>query len=198
MNLIKAHNFPIDQLDHIEADTEELETFEIENVSLKTLLFQAGYLTIQDYNYETKNYLLSYPNQEVKSSFFKHVLRKLTTLALSKINVTIQQLVYSITNDDINLFLETMQVFFADIPCGIQVPQEKYYQTIFYVLAKLLGLIAQVEVMTNIGRIHLVIETCTHIHIFEFKINQQSIHALNQMEEKRYFEKYLDSRKKSL
>jgi hypothetical protein len=44
-------------------------SYEIETLDLIPILFQAGYLTIKDYISDRKQYLLSYPNLEVKESF---------------------------------------------------------------------------------------------------------------------------------
>lgn len=54
---------------------------------------------------------------------------------------------------------------------------EKYYQTIFFAVFKLLGAVIDVEVSTNIGRIDAVIKTATAIFIFEFKLNGSAAQA---------------------
>ena len=60
---------------------------------------------------------------------------------------------------------------------------------------KLLGVHIKVEVGTNIGRIDGVIETESHIYIMEFKVGKAS-EALDQIKEKKYYEKYLSTPKK--
>ena len=42
-----------------------MDYYELENLNPEALLFQTGYLTIKDYDFE------SYPNKEVKYSFLK-------------------------------------------------------------------------------------------------------------------------------
>jgi len=69
INLLKLHDYPIQNFEHIEATESELGTFDIDTMPLKTLLFQTGYLTISSYNYETGNYLLAYPNRETRNSY---------------------------------------------------------------------------------------------------------------------------------
>jgi len=65
------------QLDHSKADSELLDSFEIDEkdgdgsyrkISLKTLLFQSGYLTIESYDQVEGTYTLTYPNQEIRES----------------------------------------------------------------------------------------------------------------------------------
>lgn len=86
---------------------------------------------------------------------------------------------------------------FADIPSGIQIPErEKYYQTIIYVITKIIGIDVQAEVMTNIGRIDMTMKTSSHYYIFEFKTQGSAEEALQQIEEKQYYQKYLMTGKK--
>ena len=49
-----------------------------------------------------------------------------------------------------------MKIFFADIPYDIQLANEKYYQTIFYIVFRLIGLRIEAEARTSIGRIDAV------------------------------------------
>lgn len=63
--------------------------------------------------------------------------------------------------------------------------------SIFYVILNVLGLPTQAEVATNDGRIDAVIETTTHFYIFEFKLNASAQAALQQIENKNYYQKYL-------
>ncbi len=44
-------------------------SYELDNLDPLALLFQTGYLTIKDYDFETNEYVLNYPNKEVKYSF---------------------------------------------------------------------------------------------------------------------------------
>lgn len=197
INLIKKRDFAITTLDTIKVSTEELGTIDIEDIPIPTLLFQTGYLTIKSYDAETKNYHLVFPNFEVESSFLKHLLKMFAKLDVSTISEFAFRLTKAVQENNIDLFCRLLQTFFADIPSGIQIPHlEKYYQTILFVLAKILGLVVHVEVMTNIGRIDMTIETTNNIHIFEFKIQGSAQEALHQIEEKKYYQKYLMSQKK--
>ena len=59
-----------------------------------------------------------------------------------------------------------------------------------------LGAEVEVEVATNNGRIDAVIESSDTIYIFEFKIDSPAEQALEQIIEKRYYQKYLSSGKR--
>ncbi|HNF27037.1 MAG TPA: PD-(D/E)XK nuclease domain-containing protein [Leptospiraceae bacterium] len=76
-------------------------------------------------------------------------------------------------------------------------PQEKYCQTVFYLIFTLIGLrvsaevlvLSRVEAKTNIGRIDAVIED-REIFLFEFKFSGNKDDALAQIKKNKYFEKY--------
>ena len=87
-------------------------------------------------------------------------------------NSSILKLTQALRNNDIDLFFQTLEVFFAAIPYTMQLSQEKYYQSIFYVIVNLIGAYIQAEVATSEGRIDATIETRSHIYIFEFKLDQ--------------------------
>lgn len=48
------------------------------------------------------------------------------------------------------------------------------------------------EDRTNLGRIDLVLESDTSVYLFELKVNSSAQAALEQIEEKKYYEKYLN------
>ena len=83
-------------------------------------------------------------------------------------------------------------IFFAKIPNTITIDNEKYYQTIFFAILKLIGARIDAEVSTNIGRIDAVIKTADHIYIFEFKLSGTAEQAMAQIHDKQYAEPYLD------
>jgi hypothetical protein len=59
----------------------------------------------------------------------------------------------------------------------------------FYIF-KLVGLRIDAEVCTNQGRIDCVVETSKRIYLFEFKLNQSTVQALDQMMKTEYYQRY--------
>ncbi len=75
MKLIKEYQAPLPVLENYEADDSIFESFDIQRVNPVSLFFQAGYLTlkkVEKISLTRSMYYLSYPNIEVKESFFKH------------------------------------------------------------------------------------------------------------------------------
>jgi hypothetical protein len=190
INLFKKYNYSIQDFEHIEATEGELSSFEIEKISLKTLLFQTGYLTINKYNEETKNYTLTYPNKETIESLVEYLFASITNqsgLLLNNASIALLKAFEDYNFERIQLILTQ---FFASVPYTIKINAEKYYQTIFYVLLKIIGADIIVEQPTNIGRIDAVIQTKTRYFIIEMKINATADVALKQIREKKYYQSY--------
>jgi len=70
--------------------------------------------------------------------------------------------------------------------------KEKYYQTIFFTVFKLIGAMVEAESRTSRGRIDAVVKTAGHIYLFEFKLRGAAEEAMAQIREKRYAAPYLD------
>ena len=87
-------------------------------------------------------------------------------------------------------FFRVLGVFFANIPYNLHLKYEAYYQTIFYLVLKQVGLKVGVEKQTNRGRIDTVVELERKIIIFEFKLDGNAEEALKQIKEKGYAERY--------
>jgi hypothetical protein len=195
INLLKKNRYPIESFDGIGASAKDLGSFEPENIPLKTLLYQTGYLTLKEYNKETTVFTLTYPNLEVKEALLQEILSRLAQVYDSDIKTHAFALCTALQNNDLEVFIETLKSFYATIPYTIQLEQEKYYQTIFYLILTLLGIKIDVEVVTNIGRIDAVIKTDKVIYLLEFKLNSDASKAIEQIKTKKYFEQYqLDPR----
>ncbi len=190
INLLRKNQYPIESFDGVEILPTQLGGFEADHIPLKSLLYQTGYLTIQSQDPETNILTLTYPNFEVKDAFLQQVLVWLTQLEEVQIFTHARKISFAFRNHDLVVLVDTLKSFYAAIPYTIQLEHEKYYQTIFYTILKLLGIDIQVEVATNIGRIDAVVKTEKFIYIIEFKLNADASKALEQIKTKKYFEQY--------
>ena len=87
-------------------------------------------------------------------------------------------------------FFGVLDAFFANIDYDLHLKQEKYYQTIFYLIFLMLGYQVSAEVKTNQGRIDAVIELPDRIYLFEFKLDGSAADALAQIKTVEYYQKY--------
>jgi hypothetical protein len=190
IKLMKQQNFPVQAIEKSQLNLNETELYDIGSINLVNVLWQSGYLTIESYNKRSQNFTLNFPNQEVKASLYQFILEELTSKKISSLANTVDQLTTALAREDLESFFGSLKTFFAQIPYTIQLPLEKYYQSLFYVLLKLVGADITSEDVTNNGRIDAVIETPQCVYIFEFKLDKGAQEALAQILEKKYFEKF--------
>lgn len=196
VRLIQDTTFPQPTaFEHLKVLQKDFDTLIIEKPSSIPLLFQAGYLTIKRCIDEMSGvYELGYPNHEVKQSFLHSLLSLYSEDTV--VSSEIYNLAEKIKQNDVPSFIQSMQVFFSQIPYEIHISKESYYQTVFYLILKLLGYFIHVEVHTNIGRVDSVLETSTTIYIIEFKLNGTAQDALDQIEKNAYAAPFLERNKK--
>jgi hypothetical protein len=186
ITLLEKQKIDILNLEKERVDGFDFQRFDVENMDAVPVLYQSGYLTISDYDEGLKEYTLDYPNEEVRGSFAKALLDyyikkhdtglKTQTLAVPR----------ALLRGDVDAALEALKPFFAAIPYGIQLKDEKYYQTVVYLVFRMLGLFCQSEVQTADGRIDCVLETKKHVYCFEFKLEGSAEEALAQIDRKEY------------
>jgi hypothetical protein len=154
------------------------------------LIYQSGYLTIKDYDKEFGNYLLLFPNDEVRYGFINFLVPFYTSMTNSDQGFYIGKFVQELRAGDYNAFLTRLQAFFADFPYQLNAKTERHYQVVFYLVFKLMGQFTQAEVESATGRADAVVKTPKYIYVFEFKLNGTAEEALQQIEDKGYLIPY--------
>ena len=76
--------------------------------------------------------------------------------------------------------------FFASIPNDLENKTEKHYQTIFYLLFRLMGQYVESEVKSSVGRADVVVQLQDVVYVFEFKYDGTPEEALAQIDSKQY------------
>ena len=191
MRLLKKQDYPITSIEGAKIHKSHTKSYDIEDVKLIPLLWQAGYLTIKNYTPKTKTFQLTFPNEEVKVSFFEHVIESITKVDPVITASILNKLSQALIQRNLEQFFETLAVFYAQIPYDLHMLYEKHYQAIFFTIMNVVGASVLAEDRTNNGRIDAVVETPSGIYIFEFKVNDSAEVALSQIEDKEYHKKYL-------
>ena len=172
--------------------------YEVDRIDPLPLLLQTGYLTIRDAfeDFGMTFYNLAFPNFEVRSAFDTYLLNAYTGISKEALEGTSARLARNVRSGDVDSFMDDMRGFFASIPYDIQLPDEKYYQTVFFLLFLMLGVYIEAESRTGNGRIDAVAACGDWIYIFEFKLDRTADIALEQIKDKEYFLKYRHSGKR--
>jgi hypothetical protein len=167
------------------------------SISFIALMYQTGYLTIKSWQTQDRvtTYKLGFPNFEVEESFYQN----LVYTASDNLDLSAglpYKLKESMRNNDIDRMMKAIDCYLAEIPYEIHIKNEKYYQTIFYSLFKIIGYSIHAEAQTSDGRIDAYIENGNNIYIFEFKLDKSADEALEQIMNKKYYLKFQNSGKK--
>jgi hypothetical protein len=196
IKLFKQSEYSLMEFENLEVDRGLLESFDIEDISLETVMFQSGYLTIKRQEELGTNtiYYLSFPNKEVKISFNDYILNKYFVQKNKKTRV--QTALYrTIVKSDLDNLKQVLKSLFASIAYhnftnNYIENYEGFYASVIYAYFAGGGFDdIKAEDVTNGGRIDLSVFIDDKVYIFEFKVNQTG--ALAQIKAKKYHERYL-------
>lgn len=186
VELLKRNNYMLSDLTTKPIDSTALDSKDDNGQSILPLLFQSGYLTIRDYEASETLYYMDFPNDEVRSGFFRYILPFYTSVKKEESMFAIGQFVDELRAGKAEDFLKRLQSFFADYQYDAQTTPEAHFRNVLFVLCKLLGLQVDAEYMTSDGRIDLLIRTTNYIYIIECKLDSSAKVALQQIENKSY------------
>jgi hypothetical protein len=173
-----------------------LEQYHLDNIQTASLLFQTGYLTIKKYHEEDGVMTLDYPNFEVRDSFYQFLMTYLGQRDTDS-KITVRELGTAFRNNDLEEVYFIIQSLFNTLPYDIYTKQnEALYHGLIHILFQYMGLNIESEVHTKRGRADSVVQTDTHVYIFEFKFNKSSAVAMQQLKKRDYASKYRHLNKK--
>ena len=195
MKLIKEQHYTTFDLENKTLFVSTFDKYEIEDITLISLLFQTGYLTIKKYDQIDMTITLDYPNNEVERAFSIHLLANLNGGKTVTTNSMLYQMTVAVEENKIEKFLELLSELFKGIAYPLIDNKEKYYHSVFYLVVKMLGFNIESEIMTIDGRIDCVLKTKDVIYIIEFKTGN-TIKAINQIRDKAYHQKYESDKRK--
>ena len=189
---------PLD-FSRIDISDAELGNYEPSNPRDATLLYQTGYLTISGFRNigGSRLYTLDFPNREVRESFLHDLAPVYSGLREDQAGSAQIAAITALYDHDVPKFLKALRTFFSNIPYSLTDRQnEQMWQTIVYVILRLIGVSAEGEVQTNDGRIDLVAKTPDDIYIVEFKLDRPAAEAMAQIKGRDYAGKYALSQKR--
>lgn len=191
VELLKESEYDLRTLiDGVEAPASSFMEYRVDANNPIPLIYQSGYLTIKDYDKRFGNYLLEFPNDEVRYGFLNFLVPFYTPMKDDDQGFYIGKFVYELEHGDYDSFLTRLQAFFADFPYELSDKTERHYQVVFYLVFKLMGQFTDVEVRSARGRADAVVKTPKYIYVFEFKLNGTAEQALRQIDDKGYLIPY--------
>jgi len=193
LKLLRLKNYDLSRVEKVIVSSDVFDKYNVENISVLPLLFQTGYLTIKQIEKSTEGtrYTLDYPNYEVKKSLLEHLVSEYCDEPNGGKSILLNELRKDLKNKKFDEFISGLKSLFAGLVYETQIKSEDFYSSIMYMVLALCGIDAKFEVLTNRGRLDCVIEYQQIAYIIEFKVNVSVEVALNQIKEKKYYEKYL-------
>ncbi|MBN2895148.1 MAG: ATP-binding protein [Campylobacterales bacterium] len=197
IKLMKEKQYFLPNLADLEAGDSLINSFDIEDLDVEAILFQAGYLTIKEKHRIGALYMyrLKVPNIEVQTSLNDHLLKYIEPNQHTKTKH--QSGIYkALSSCDLEALKTNLIALYASIShhnfTKNQIDHyEGFYASVIYAYLASLGVDLIAEDITNKGRIDLSIKMDHAIYIFEFKVDAKD--ALSQIKSKRYQEKYLSA-----
>jgi len=208
LKLIRERKIFIPDLENFKAGLAIPDSANLNDLDLISLLFQTGYLTIDNIKRigrrKKKIYELKYPNEEVRESMLTHLLADNAGLYTREILPLNVEMFEALEKQDMKIFLNILKSTFSKIPARLHLAVEAYYHSLFYMLLYLMGAEIKLEEEQAIGRVDAVLATENLIYIIEFKFSEEGKmaallqKAMKQIKEKKYFHPYLSGKKKIL
>ncbi len=186
------------ELQGMEADERLLSSFDVDEIAVEALLFQTGYLTIEESAYRggRMRYRLGYPNREVRQSLNDVLVER---LAGGGENRTLRagRLYDHFLADDLAAVEAEFRAVFAGIPADWHRRNdirrfEGYYASVLYAALNALGMELSVEDASSVGRLDLAMRFDGRVYLFEFKVVERAGKdtALQQLKTRGYADKY--------
>jgi hypothetical protein len=186
----------------ISIPSQSIDDYRIPGGNPVPVLYQSGYLTITGYNPQFDEYMLGFPNEEVRYGFLNSLLPCYLPDIPDSQGFFVGDFVKDLQKGDVESFMARLRAFFAAIPYELNDRTERHYQGIFYVVFTLMGQYAGAEVRSAAGRADALVIVGDTVYVFEFKLAHEGTAtaaveaALGQIEEKGYLIPWTASGKK--
>lgn len=185
---------------------------DLTNLDYISIMLQTGYLTFKE-DLGDGYFKANYPNKEVEKAFSKMLLEGYTHHFPSTISKTIYDIEQCLDKHNLEGMIKIVSDMFKTLPPQFFIEKyetkdtqgntktvtksvgESFYHAIIYLIFNTLGVRMNAEVAAGDGRIDAVVETKTHIYIFEFKKDRTGKAALKQIIDNKYADRFALSKK---
>ena len=200
IEMFRQNHYFLPYLENIEVFQRTLNSFEIESINPITLLFQAGYLTIEKTFIDRGKmvYSLKIPNQEVRLALNDYFIEEYTGIS-SGLKSRQDDLYKALSTGNIASFEQHIRTLFAGIPWrnftnNNLADFEGFYASVLYAFFISLRAWVIPEDISNRGQADMTIILENQIYVMEVKVvdnlPEGKNQALEQIIQRKYAEKY--------
>ncbi len=197
IKLIETGNFYIPELSNLVVGEEMMDRFDVENIRPEVILYQAGYLTIDEVIRSPRGgmlYRLKVPNKEVRMSLSDAILDYWKVVEKDRRGELEDGLYVALGSGDIEGIKNWVKRLFEAIPYHYHINNpmgqyEGYYASVLFSFFMSTGYEVRGEDVSRRGRADIVVLAKDKVYVVEIKTDAQE-RAIRQIEERRYWEKY--------
>ncbi|MBS0628013.1 MAG: AAA family ATPase [Verrucomicrobia bacterium] len=182
------------QMEEFKSSEIEPKYFDIDAIPIPAIMLQTGYLTIKDF--VDGKYILGFPNLEVQAALQRYMMGVLLPLDLNMISNFSTDLIKALTSEDIPTITSLFNTLCSHIPSILHISKEEFYHALLITTFQACGVKTLAEHATTDGFIDLVLELSKMYYIVEVKFNESTKTALEQINQKEYYQPFLHSGKK--
>jgi len=197
LQLLQEQTWYIPEIDSYTASSTILDSFDVDKIELVALLWQTGYLTIQEQYQDAfgAGYRLVIPNREIRVSLNRLFINYLTTQTV-EVYPTQRRLYKELDNANMEGLEAVLSQLFASIPYHNFTNNklqnyEGFYASVMYAYLASMGFEIIAEDTTNHSRIDISLKMDNKMYLFEIKaVDKPTGKALAQIKEREYYKKY--------
>ena len=139
---LRNNNYDIKKFENdVSIAVRTMDNYRVGETSLIPLLYQSGYLTIKSYIPKYDEFLLGFPNEEVKYGFIDELLPAFAPQVILTDSFSASRFTQALEKGDVLDFMKQLTAFFASIPYDAikkEHRDEQYYQHLFYIVFELM------------------------------------------------------------
>ena len=167
-----------------------LESYDLDNIDPKVLLYQTGYITFGE-EVEPSYYNMVFPNKEVEDSFNEFLWRNYREKISEEPGPILISLKNALQQRDFPKVNDLLNSIFSSLPYDFMAKEnEVVFHAVIHLTFKLLGEFVISEVHTHQGRCDALVITDDTVFCFEFKLGKTAQIALDQIKEKGYLDAF--------
>lgn len=155
------------------ATENQFKNYDPDSKNMLPVVYQSGYLTIKDFEKETRFYTLDFPNREVEEGFLEVLLQKFVTVPYDDMGLEIGNMKIALRNRNIDKVLSIVKSAIADLPTIVKKEMcENYYESVTHLMFRMTGCRVASELQSVAGRSDVVVSTKDSVFIFELKMDK--------------------------
>lgn len=155
------------------ATENQFKNYDPDSKNMLPVVYQSGYLTIKDFEKESRFYTLDFPNCEVEEGFLEVLLQKFVTVPYDDMGLEISNMKIALRNRNIDKVLSIIKSAIADLPTIVKKDMcENYYESVTHLMFRMTGCRVLSELQSVAGRSDVVVTTKDSVFIFELKMDK--------------------------